>query len=81
MLEMPCLRSKAAQIPVAPLSQLVEQMPDGADLIDLYKAARSVADVEVANGRIKGEVGRAQSIASDLARLHATKMTMCEEVE
>jgi hypothetical protein len=56
-------------------------MPDGADLIDLYKAARSVADVEVANGRIKGEVGRAQSIASDLARLHATKLTMCEEVE
>jgi hypothetical protein len=37
--------------------------------------------VEVANGQIKGEVGRAQSIAADLARLHATKMTMCEEVE
>ena len=56
-------------------------MPDGAELIDLYKSARTVADVEAANGRVKGEVGRAQSLASDLARLHAAKMTVCEDVE
>ena len=54
---------------------------DGAELIDLYKAARTVADVETANGKVKGEVGRAQSVASDLARLHAAKMTLCEDVE
>jgi hypothetical protein len=59
----------------------VERIPDGAELIDLYKAARTVADVETANGKVKGEVGRAQSVASDLARVHAAKMTVCEEVE
>ena len=46
----------AAQSAIAPLSQLVEQIPDGAELIDLYKAARTVADVETANGKVKGEV-------------------------
>ena len=74
-------RQIAAQSSIAPLSQLVEQIPDGAELIDLYKAARTVADVETANGKVKGEVGRAQSVASDLARLHAAKMTVCEDVE
>jgi hypothetical protein len=39
------------------------------------------ADVEAANGKVKGEVGRAQFVASDLARLHAAKITVCEEVE
>ena len=71
----------AAQTAIAPLSQLVEQIPDGAELIDLYKAARTVTDVEAANGKVKDEVVRAQSVASDLARLHAAKMTVCEDVE
>ncbi len=74
-------RQIAAQSATAPLSQLVERIPDGAELIDLYKAARTVADVEAANGKVKKEVGRAQSVASDLARLHAAKMTVCEDVE
>ena len=74
-------RQTAAQTAIAPLSQLVERIPDGSELIDLYKAARTVADVEAANGRVKGEVVRAQSVASDLARLHAAKMTVCEDVE
>ena len=60
---------------------LEEKIPDGAQLIDLYKAARTVADVEAANGKVKEEVRRAQSVASDLARLHVAKMTECEEVE
>ena len=74
-------RQIAAPSVIAPLSQLVERIPDGAELIDLYKAARTVADVETANGKVKGEVGRAQSVASDLARLHAAKMAVCEDVE
>ena len=61
--------------------RLVDKTFDGAQLIDLYKAARTVADVEAANGKVKDEVLRAQSAASDLARLHAAKMTLCEDVE
>ena len=74
-------RQIAGQGPIVPLSRLVEQLPDGADLIDYYKAARTVADVETANAKVKGEVERAQSVASELARLHAAKMTACEGVE
>jgi hypothetical protein len=74
-------RQIAGQSAAAPLSRLVEQLPDGADLIDYYKAARTVADVETANEKVKGEVGRSQSVASDLARLHAARMAMCEGVE
>ena len=61
--------------------RLADKTPDGAQLIDLYKAARTVADVEAANGKVKDEVLIVQSIASDLARLHVAKMTVCEEVE
>ena len=61
--------------------RLADKTPDGAQLIDLYKAARTVADVEAANGKVKDEVLTAQSVASDLARLHAAKMTVCEDVE
>ena len=75
------LQSRQIAAAIAPLSQLAEQIPDGAELIDLYKAARTVADVEAANGKVKAVVGRAQSVASDLARLHAAKMTVCEDVE
>ena len=74
-------RQVAAQSIIAPPSQLAEQIPDGAGLIDYYKAARTVADVEAANGKVKAEIGRAQYVASDLARLHAAKMAACEDVE
>src|SRR5271166_1603480 len=56
----------AAQSAIVPLSLLVGQLPDGADLIDYYKAARTVADVETANAKVKAELGRAQLVASDL---------------
>ena len=62
-------------------ARLADKTPDGARLIDLYKAARTVADVEAANGKVKDEVLIVQSVASDLARLHAAKMTLCEDVE
>ena len=74
------LQSRRIAAPIAPLSQLAEQIPDGANLIDHYKSARTVADVVAANSKVRGEVGRAQSVASDLARSHA-KMTPCDEVE
>ena len=61
--------------------RLADKTPDGAQLIDLYKAARTVADVEAANGKVKDEVLTVQSVASDLARLHVAKMTACEDVE
>ena len=61
--------------------RLVEKTPDGAQLIDLYKAARTVADIEAANGKVNDQVLRVQSVASDLARLHAAKMTVCEDVD
>ena len=61
--------------------RLADKTPHGAQLIDLYKAARTVADVEAANGKVKDEVLTVQSVASDLARLHVAKMTVCEEVE
>ena len=75
------LQSRQIAAAIAPLSQLAEQIPDGAELIDLYKGARTVADVETANNKVRGEVGRAQSVASDLGRLHAVKMTVCGDVE
>lgn len=62
-------------------ARLAGKTPDGAQLINLYKAARTVADVEAANGKVKDEVLIVQSVASDLARLHAAKMTLCEDVE
>ena len=61
--------------------RLADKTPDGAQLIDLYKAARTVADVEAANGKVKDQVLQAQSVASDLARLHVAKMTACEDVD
>ena len=33
--------------------RLPDKTPDGAQLIDLYKAARTVADVEAANGKVE----------------------------
>ena len=60
--------------------RLADKTPDGAQLIDLYKAARTVADVEAANGKVKDEVLTVQSVPSDLARLHVAKMTVCGDV-
>lgn len=62
------------------LSQFADQTPDGSQLIELYKAARTVADVEAANAKVKDQVLQAQSVTSQLVRLHAAKMTACEDV-
>ena len=61
--------------------RLADKTPDGAQLIDLYKAARTVADIEAANGKVKDQVLIVQSVASDLARLHMAKMAVCEDVD
>jgi hypothetical protein len=61
--------------------RFAEKIPDGAQLIDLYKAARTVADIEAANGKVKDQVLQAQSVTSELVRLHAAKMTVCEDVD
>ena len=66
---------------IALQSQLAEQTPDGAHLIELYKAARTVTDVEAANGKVKDQLLQAQSVASELVRLHAAKMTACENMD
>jgi hypothetical protein len=50
--------------PITHLSQFADQTPDGSHLIELYKAARTVADVEAANTRVKDQV-----IASAVRRL------------
>jgi hypothetical protein len=67
--------------PITHLSQFADQTPDGSHLIELYKAARTVADVEAANTRVKDQVLQAQSVGSELVRLHAAKMTACENVD
>jgi hypothetical protein len=67
--------------PITHLSQFADQTPDGSQLIELYKAARTVADVEAANAKVKDQVLRAQSVTSELVRLHAAKITACENVD
>ena len=71
------VRSKS----IARLSQFADLTPDGSQLIELYKAARTVADVEGANAKVKDQVLQAQSVTSELVRLHAAKMTACEDVD
>lgn len=64
--------------PSVPLDQLVDQIPDAGVVIELYKAVRTVQDVEAANEYVKAQVSRAQSIAADIARLHAAAFKSCE---
>ncbi len=67
--------------PMVPLAQLVEQTPDGEQVIGLYKAARTVRDVEAVTENVKAQVIKAQSIASDVARLHAATFKSCDGAE
>jgi hypothetical protein len=56
--------------------------PDARRLaIDRAPAARTVADVEAANAKVKERVLQAQSVTSELVRLHAVKITACENVD
>jgi hypothetical protein len=61
----------------AEIAQLSD-VPDGAQLIDLYKSARTVADIEAVNGKVKDQVAKVHMLASDLARFHAAAMNSCE---
>jgi hypothetical protein len=61
-----------------PLDQLADHTPDGEDVIDVYKNARTVRDVEIANAKVKAQVIKALSIASDVARLHSVAIKSCE---
>jgi hypothetical protein len=63
--------------PSVPLDQLIEQTPDGAQVVELYHAVHTVRDVETANETVKAQVIKAQSIAADLVRLHAVDFKLC----
>jgi hypothetical protein len=74
--------SEAAVVrPLVPLGQLVEETPDGAQVLGLYQAARTILDVEEANASVNAQVAKAQTIASDLARLHAANVNSCENAD
>jgi hypothetical protein len=67
--------------PAVPLAELIDQTADGAQLIGLYRTARTIQDVEAANESAKAQVIKAQSVASNVARLHAASIKSCEDTE
>lgn len=67
--------------PIVSLDKLKDQTPDGGYVIELYKTVRNVRDVEAVNERVNTLVITAQSIATDIARLHATTFKSCESSE
>jgi hypothetical protein len=85
--ESPPLKLKVEKAPIeamrqsVPLEQLVDETPDGAQVIRLYQAARTVTDVEAANANVKAQVIKVQTIATDVGRLHAAAIRSCEETE
>ncbi|MCA1552629.1 hypothetical protein I6F36_38570, partial [Bradyrhizobium sp. BRP19] len=64
--------------PTVPLDQLIDQMPDGAVVIELYKSVRTVGDVEPVNAYVKEQIIKAQSIVADIARSHAAALKSCD---
>jgi hypothetical protein len=66
---------------VVAVEQLINEFPDGAHAIGLYKAASTVRDVETANASVKAQVVKAQAIASDIGRVYAAAARSCEDVE
>ena len=67
--------------PLVPLAQLIDETPDGAEVIEMYQAARTIADVEAANANVRAQVTVAQTIASDVGRLHIATTKSCEDAE
>jgi hypothetical protein len=63
------------------LSSLATETPDGSQIITLYRSAETIDAVESANEVVKFEIGKAQRIASDLARLHAVAVGSCEPAD
>jgi hypothetical protein len=67
--------------PTVPLDQLIDQIPDGGIVIELYKGVRTIRDVEAVNEYVKAQVIKAQSIVADIARLHAATFKSCDGSE
>jgi hypothetical protein len=67
--------------PTVPLDQLIDQIPDGGIVIELYKGVRTIRDVEAANEYVKAQVIKTQSIAAGIARLHAASFKSCDSSE
>lgn len=67
--------------PIVSLDQLIDQTPDGGQVVELYQTVRTVRDVEAANENVKAQVIKAQSIATDVARLHAATFKSCDVSE
>jgi len=67
--------------PTVPLDQLIDRIPDGGIVIELYKGVRTIRDVEAANEYVKAQVVKAQSIVADIARLHAATFKSCDGSE
>jgi hypothetical protein len=67
--------------PIVSLDQLIDQTPDGGQVVELYQTVRTVRDVETANENVKAQVIKAQSIAADVARFHAVTFKSCDVSE
>lgn len=67
--------------PIVPIEQLIDQTPDGSEIIELYRSAHTVRDVEAANENTQAQVMKVQSIAADVARLHAATFKSCDGSE
>lgn len=65
--------------PIRLLDELVDQIPDGALLIELYQSVRNIRDVEAVNEHVKAQVNKAQSVAADVARLHDGILKSCDD--
>lgn len=70
------------QLSVRPqtFADLAKGAPDGAALVELYRQANTVADVERANTAAKAEVMRAAPILESLGKLHSEAMASCDQV-
>lgn len=67
--------------PIVRIEQLIDQTPDGSEIIEVYRSARTVRDVEAANENTQAQVLTVQSIAADVARLHAATFKSCDGPE
>lgn len=64
--------------PIVPIEQLIDQAPDGREIIELYRSARTVREVEAANENTQAQVMKVQSIAADVVRLQAAAFKSCD---
>lgn len=64
--------------PIRLLDELVDQIPDGSLVIELYQSVRNIRDVEAVNEHVKAQVNTAQSVATDVARSHEGILKSCD---